>query len=433
MYVCGMTVYDYCHIGHARVMVVFDMVQRWLRARGFERHLCAQHHRHRRQDHQARGRERRTDRGADRPLHRGDARRRRRARRRSARPRAARDRIHAADARHDRHARSKRLRLSGAQTATSITRCASSPATASFRGKSLDDLRAGERVDVDDGKRRSARLRAVEAVEADEPDEPAGTRSGAAAGPAGTSNARRWRARCSASTSTFTAAARTCSFRTTRTRSRRAKARTGKPFVQLLDAQRLRAASTTRRCRSRSATSSPSARCWRNTTPKSCASSSCARITAAAELLRRASRRCAQGADAAVHGVEGRGSRPTQRSTGTKRTRSVSRRDGRRLQHAGRGRGAVRTRERSEPHARCSACTAIRKLAQCNRFPRTGARAFLQQAAGSNKEGGLDVAEIEARIAARVAAKQAKNYAEADLIRANCSKPGLRLRTNPAD
>jgi len=36
MYVCGMTVYDYCHIGHARVMVVFDLVQRWLRASGFE-------------------------------------------------------------------------------------------------------------------------------------------------------------------------------------------------------------------------------------------------------------------------------------------------------------------------------------------------------------------------------------------------------------
>ena len=35
MYVCGMTVYDYCHLGHARVMVVFDMVQRWLRASGF--------------------------------------------------------------------------------------------------------------------------------------------------------------------------------------------------------------------------------------------------------------------------------------------------------------------------------------------------------------------------------------------------------------
>ncbi len=35
MYVCGMTVYDYCHIGHARVIVVFDMVQRWLRASGY--------------------------------------------------------------------------------------------------------------------------------------------------------------------------------------------------------------------------------------------------------------------------------------------------------------------------------------------------------------------------------------------------------------
>ncbi|MBI3777897.1 MAG: cysteine--tRNA ligase [Gammaproteobacteria bacterium] len=34
MYVCGMTVYDFCHLGHARVMVVFDMVARYLRARG---------------------------------------------------------------------------------------------------------------------------------------------------------------------------------------------------------------------------------------------------------------------------------------------------------------------------------------------------------------------------------------------------------------
>jgi cysteinyl-tRNA synthetase len=31
IYVCGMTVYDYCHIGHARVMVVFDIVVKWLR------------------------------------------------------------------------------------------------------------------------------------------------------------------------------------------------------------------------------------------------------------------------------------------------------------------------------------------------------------------------------------------------------------------
>ena len=36
MYVCGMTVYDFCHIGHARVMVIFDMVSRYLRSIGFD-------------------------------------------------------------------------------------------------------------------------------------------------------------------------------------------------------------------------------------------------------------------------------------------------------------------------------------------------------------------------------------------------------------
>lgn len=36
MYVCGMTVYDFCHVGHARVMVFFDVVVRYLRSRGYE-------------------------------------------------------------------------------------------------------------------------------------------------------------------------------------------------------------------------------------------------------------------------------------------------------------------------------------------------------------------------------------------------------------
>ncbi len=36
MYVCGMTIYDFCHLGHARVMVVFDIVTRYLRHLGYE-------------------------------------------------------------------------------------------------------------------------------------------------------------------------------------------------------------------------------------------------------------------------------------------------------------------------------------------------------------------------------------------------------------
>ncbi len=36
MYVCGPTVYDTSHIGHARCVVVFDMIYRWLMALGFQ-------------------------------------------------------------------------------------------------------------------------------------------------------------------------------------------------------------------------------------------------------------------------------------------------------------------------------------------------------------------------------------------------------------
>ncbi len=38
MYVCGMTVYDFCHLGHARMLVSFDVVARWLRASGYAVH-----------------------------------------------------------------------------------------------------------------------------------------------------------------------------------------------------------------------------------------------------------------------------------------------------------------------------------------------------------------------------------------------------------
>lgn len=36
MYVCGMTVYDFCHLGHARMLVSFDVIQRWLREQGYK-------------------------------------------------------------------------------------------------------------------------------------------------------------------------------------------------------------------------------------------------------------------------------------------------------------------------------------------------------------------------------------------------------------
>ncbi|MDQ7980463.1 cysteine--tRNA ligase [Paraburkholderia sp. SARCC-3016] len=73
----------------------------------------------------------------------------------------------------------------------------------------------------------------------------------------------------------------------------------------------------------------------------------------------------------------------------------------------------------------------LRGLAHVIGFLDREPREFLQQAAGGVKEGGLEAAQIEAKIAARVAAKQAKNYAEADRIRAELLESGVALEDKP--
>ena len=58
-------------------------------------------------------------------------------------------------------------------------------------------------------------------------------------------------------------------------------------------------------------------------------------------------------------------------------------------------------------------------------------RVFLQQASGTGSEPRLSPQEIEAKIAGRIAAKQAKNYAEADRIRAELLEAGIALEDKP--
>ena len=190
MYVCGMTIYDLCHMGHARMMMAFDVVYRWLLRAGLPGDLCAQHHRHRRQDHQARAGARHHHPPAHRRDDRGHAQGHRRARHPAADARAARHRLRAADAGPDRHARSARAWPTGRQRRR-LLRGAQVPGLRQAVGQALDELRAGARVAVVDGKRDPLDFALWKAAKPGEPDDASGAAPAARAGRAGTSSARR--------------------------------------------------------------------------------------------------------------------------------------------------------------------------------------------------------------------------------------------------
>ena len=170
MYVCGMTVYDLCHLGHARSMLAFDVVQRWLRVSGYQvtyvrnvtdiedkiiaravkngetikqltdRMIGALH-----QDADALGIERPT-----------------------CEPRATDYVPQMLDIVRRLEDKGLAYRASGGDVNFAVRRF---PGYGRLSGKSLDDLRAGERVAVDDGKQDPLDFVLWKSAKADEPAE----------------------------------------------------------------------------------------------------------------------------------------------------------------------------------------------------------------------------------------------------------------------
>ncbi len=165
MYVCGITVYDYIHLGHARMLTVFDLVQRYLRSRGYAvtyvRNIT---------DIDDKIIQRATENGEDwkalasRFIDR-HARGLRAARPASARRRAARHRVHPRDRGDDANAHRQGIRLPGGERRCHVLG-AQVPGLRRALGKTHRRIarrraRTDRRVQA-----RSARLRGVEARQA---------------------------------------------------------------------------------------------------------------------------------------------------------------------------------------------------------------------------------------------------------------------------
>ena len=427
MYVCGMTVYDYCHLGHARVMVVFDVVQRWLRASGYQvtyvRNIT---------DIDDKIIRRAAENGE--PIGalterfiRLHGRGRRRARRAEARPRAARDRVRAADARDDRRARVERARLPGPERRRELSRCGSFPGYGKLSGKSLDELRAGERVEVDRDEAGSARFRALEA-RASRTSRPGSRRWG--------DGRPGWHIECSAMSTTLLGAhfrhprrRRGPAVPAPRERDRAVRGRASAAGSSTTGCTTASSGWTTRRCRSRSATSSPSARCSTKYDPevvrffilrahyRSPLNYSDKHLDEARSALARLYTALKGGDRCAGRDRLGRAAR-----------RALPGGDGRRLQHARGDRRAVRARERGQRGSGSAAgracCGTRRRARPARRDPQRRSCRAAWKATG--RPSGSRRRSPRAN-----AARKRRDFAEADRIRKELLDAGIVLEDSP--
>ena len=258
MYVCGMTVYDYCHLGHARVLVVFDMVRRWLRASGYRvtyvRNITDIDDKIiRRARENGETVEALTERfirymdedaaalGVEKPDHE---------------PRATHYVPQMLDA--DRPRSSRRSLAYQSALGRRELRGAPLPGYGKLSGKSLDELRAGERVEVDASKEDPLDFVLWKRSKPEEPSWPSRWGEGRPG----------WHIECSAMSGSAAGRALRHPRRrpgpavpAPRERDRAVRGRAAGARSSTTGCTTASCASTTRRCRSRSATSSPCATC----------------------------------------------------------------------------------------------------------------------------------------------------------------------------